>query len=202
LHDVDLHLTQLGTSFIDKHPINALFHEYKERVSRIQQRPALGAYSGTSSRGDEFATIAASSPISLTTSSSVENGVVNDYEVEEESKDGSIRASHRVQSSEKAEAKKRWLSLLDASNAIIGVSRHSGTRAKMRTVQRLLDEAVAIPIGFSSALGSAGSAAQAAEDFASIDRLRSNLGELVRRAIVAREWVAEVRDTLYRRYIK
>lgn len=85
---------------------------------------------------------------------------------------------------QKAEARRRWLALLDSTTLALNASKHSPHRFTLRSAQATLDEAVSISTPYTTALASAGSSAQAAEDFASMERLRANLGEVVKVSIV------------------
>lgn len=180
-HDIlcaELHFTELATSFIDKNPVNALFNEYKERYHRNQSKPFFGSFGSARAAGE---TSAASS---LATSSSSALGDNNCNGALDNANDESLnsntgRSSHRVANSERLESRKRWMALLETTQSVLFAPRHSHHRLDLRSAQSLLDEAVSIPLPLTM-LSGAGSAAQAAEDFAAIDRLRSNLGEIVK----------------------
>lgn len=64
----------------------------------------------------------------------------------------------------------------------------------------LVEEAIGIPQHFSVALQfSAGSSAQAQEHQENIETLRSLLGELLKKIVDTQQWVAEMRDSLFRK---
>eukprot|EP00981_Chlorochromonas_danica_P011721 scaffold4233_cov180-Ochromonas_danica.AAC.12 len=202
-HDIlcaELHFTELATSFIDKNPVNALFNEYKERYHRNQSKPFFGSFVSAPRVGETSAP-----PSSLVTSSSSAlcdnscNGALDNAN-DESLNPNTGRSSHRVANSERLESRKRWMTLLETTQSVLFAPRHSQHRLDLRSAQSLLDEAVSIPLPLAM-LSGAGSAAQATEDFAAIDRLRSNLGEIVKRVVLSREWTADVRDTLYRKEI-
>ena len=128
----------------------------------------------------------------------------------EDSADGdnatTLRASARVSSQEKPEARKRWLALMNQAAVMMNKEAYvasvtaQGQRGKadkqdanppdkrnfrknpatLLEAQALLDEAAIITLPFQVALASTGSAAQSNEDFLNIENCRLVLGDLVK----------------------
>lgn len=102
----------------------------------------------------------------------------------------------RTGDKEKQELKKRWSSLYDRGLALrkaIALSHNasgnnSPTRNLLVEVQRLLDEASTMPlyVNYQSTL----------DDFA--DRIKLMLGDFVKDIVASRNWIAKLRDKLYK----
>jgi hypothetical protein len=215
--------------FVEKVPIVAAYNELRERflkntTSEYYFKYSTGqvikdAYASEQSKDKAFGTI--HNGITVTAIDPIESLFVEAKSVEDVEESG-VRTSHRNGSQEKTEVRLQWQRILKrmekftSENKLpvfitvkiypyhiwfyIGEGRYRCTLAHATS---LLEETLKLPVSFNVGLVTAGgSGAQTSDDYAAIDSARSLLGEFVRNYAASREWLAELKDVLFRKTVK
>ncbi len=196
---VDVWVTDHTLIFVERVATNCSFQEFRDRHTKHHGRGMVGAHS----QSEEVAKLLSAKKKQLTGTADEESDSLDmNEESEAEALDpvdgaGDRRLSARMASAEKAEARKRWQTLLQNiarvngggkspshsvynihTDSLIGL--RSAPKARYAEALAYLEEAMAQSLPFQVAFSSTGSAAQQSEDLLAIDNARNVLGELMR----------------------
>jgi hypothetical protein len=178
-------------SFVERTPIAACYNDLREKVQRTGGQP-VSFFASHSGIQDLFRKETAKDRLVLgDQGASMTDG---DY-CFDEGYDAWARTQSRALSSEKQDARNRWLKIVQRLEKW-----HDGkARGILSNAMSIIEDASQIPLNFTVALhSSAGSSAQAQEDQEQIENLRSLIGDLLKRVVETQKWVAEARDILFR----
>jgi hypothetical protein len=179
-------------SFIERTPTAACYSDLREKVQRTGGQP-VSFFTPHSGIQELLRKEAGKDRLLLGEPTlSIMDG---DY-VFDGSDDTGTRTQSRALSSEKQDARNRWIKIIQRLEKW-----HDGkARGILSNAISIIEDASQIPLHFTAALhSSAGSSAQAQEDQEQIENLRGLIGDLLKRVVETQRWAAEARDILFRK---